>query len=105
MWDEWQESLMGQWPFGYKPSAEQLAVQEAIACLEWLESYLDYEDWEMDQIEAQENGEFDDDDDDDDDDTWSEDEGYNSDEAEGGDDMDMDLWVFGLAPVLGRIEL
>ena len=52
--EEWQESLMGQWPFGNKPSDEQLAIQEAIDCLECLESYLDFEEWQMDKIEEQE---------------------------------------------------
>ena len=64
--EEWQESLMGQWPFGNKPSDEQLAIQEAINCLECLESYLDFEEWQMDKIEEQENDDDDDDDDDDD---------------------------------------
>ena len=63
---------MGQWPFGNKPSDEQLAIQEAIDCLECLESYLDFEEWQMDKIEEQEN----DDDDDGVVDIWSEDEGY-----------------------------
>ena len=101
--EEWQESLMGQWPFGNKPSDEQLAIQEAIDCLECLESYLDFEEWQMDKIEEQEN----DDDDDDDDgvvDIWSEDEGYDSEEEEEVG-FDVDNWIFGLAPMLMMIEL
>ena len=50
--EEWQESLMGQWPFGNKPSDEQLAIQEAIDCLECLESYLDFEEWQMDKLKS-----------------------------------------------------
>ena len=96
---------MGQWPHGNKPTEEQMMVQEATWHLDLLESYLNFEIWEMDQIEAQGNGEFDGDDDDDDVDMWSEDEGYNSDEEKGGDDIDIDLWVFGIAPILWRIEL
>ena len=55
---------MSQWPFVVFPSDDQLMVQEAIDCLDYLESYLDFEEWQMDQIETHENGEFDDDDDD-----------------------------------------
>ena len=91
--EEWQESIMGQWPFGNQPSAEELAIQEAVDCLECLESYLDFEEWQMDQIEEQEN---------DDDDDWSEDEGYDSEEEE---EVDVDEWVFGIAPVLWGIHL
>ena len=71
--------------------------------MELLDLHLDYEIEEMDLIEAQENEEYDDDDDDDDYDFLSEDEGY-----ETTDEVDFearDFWVFGLNPVLGRIEL
>ena len=47
------------------PSAEQKLINEALDCLGSLDSYLQFEEWEMDQIEAQE--EVDDDDEDDDD--------------------------------------
>ena len=81
--DEWNESVMGQWPFGAPLSEEQRVTQEALDCLDYLDSYLEYEEWVMEQIEAQ------DDDGDDDDDDESEDEGYNSDD-EGVDRNDID---------------
>ena len=92
--DEWKESVMGQWPFGTPSSEEQRVTQEALDCLDYLDSYLEYEEWVMEQIEAQ----------DDDDDDESEDEGYNSDD-EGVDGNDIDDWVFGLAPMLMNIYL
>ena len=95
--DEWKESVMGQWPFGAPPSEEQRVTQEALDCLDYLGSYLEYEEWVMEQIEAQA-------DDDDDDDVESEDEGYNS-EDEGVDGNDIDDWVFGLVPMLMNIYL
>ena len=83
--------------------SEQLAIQEAKDCLECLESYLDFEEWQMDKIEEQEN-------DDDDDggggvvDIWSEDEGYDSEEEEEVG-FDVDNSIFGLAPMLMMIQL
>ena len=74
-------------------------TQETLDCLDYLDSYLEYEEWVMEQIEAQ-----DDDGGDDDDDIESEDEGYNSDD-EGDDGNDIDDWVFGLAPMLMNIYL
>ena len=56
--------------------------------------YLQFEEWEMDQIEAQEEV--------DDVDIVSEDEGYDSD---GEDEGDIDHWDFGIAPVLWHIQL
>ena len=74
---------------------EQRVTQEALDCLDYLDSYLEYEEWVMEQTEAQ---------DDDDDDDESKDEGYNSDD-EGVDGNDIDDWVFGLAPMLMNIYL
>ena len=104
--DEWKESVMGQWPFGTPPSEEQRVTQEALDCLDYLDYHLEYEEWVMEQVEAEnEDHDDDDNDDDDDDDVESEDEGYNS-EAEGDDGNDTDdEWVFGLAPMLMNIYL
>ena len=77
---------------------------EALEYLALLDLHLDYEIEEMDCLEALENEDDDDDDDDDDDyDPISDDDGYVS-----TDEVDFearDFWVFGLNPVLGRIEL
>ena len=102
--DEWKEDVMGQWPFGNPPSENQRITQEALDCLDYLDSYLEYEEWVMEQIEAQDAENDDEDDDNDDDDVESEDEGYNSDD-EGVDENDTDDWVFGLAPMLMNIHL
>ena len=101
--DEWKEDVMGQWSFGNPPSENQRVTQEAPDCLGYLDSFLEYEEWVMEQIEAQ-NAENENDDDDYDDDVESEDEGYNSDD-EGVDENDIDEWVFGLAPMLMNIHL
>ena len=95
--DEWKEDVMGQWPFGNPPSETQRVTQETLDCLGHLDSYLECEEWVMEQIEAQDDG-------DDDDDIESEDGGYNSDD-EGVDENDIDNWVFGLAPMLMNIYL
>ena len=89
---------MGQWPFGIQSTADQRLLEEALDCLGLLDSYLEFEEWKMDQIEAQEE----DDDDVDDVDIVSEDEGYDSD---GEDEDDIDNWNFGIAPVLWHIQL
>ena len=94
--DEWKEDIMGQWPFGSQPTVDQRLLEEALDCLGLLDSYLEFEEWEMNQIEAQEEEE-----DDDDVDIVSEDEGYDSD----GDEDDIDNWNFGIAPVLWHIQL
>ena len=91
--EEWKEDIMGQWPFGIQPTADQRLLEEELNCLDFLNSYLQFEEWEMDQIEAQEE----DNDDDDDVDIVSEDEGYDS---EDDDEGDIDQWDFGIAPVL-----
>ena len=88
--------MMGQWPFGIQPTTEQRLLKEALNCLDFLDSYLQSEEWEMDQIEAQEE------DDDNDVDIVSEDEGYDSEDV---DEGDIDQWDFGLAPVLWHIQL
>ena len=93
--EEWKEDIMGQWPFGIQPTTGQRLLEEALNCLDFLYSYLQFEEWEMDQIEAQEE-------DDDDVDIVSEDEGYDS---EDDDEGDIDQWDFGIAPVLWHIQL
>ena len=98
--EEWREDIMGQWPFGTQLSADQKLIEEALDCLDSLDSYLQFEEWEMDQIEAQE--EEDDDDVDNDVDVVSEDEGY---DTEDDDENDVDQWDFGIAPVLWHIQL
>ena len=91
--EEWKDHLMGQWPFGTQLSADQKLINDALDCLDSLDSYLQFEEWEMDQIEAQEEEE----DDDNDVDVVSEDEGY---DTEDDDENDVDQWDFGIAPVL-----
>ena len=85
--EEWKEDTMGQWPFGIQPTTDQRLLEEALNCLDFLDSYLQSEEWEMDQIEAQEEDNDDDDDDDDDDDVdiVSEDESYDSEDVDEGD--------------------
>ena len=73
--EEWKESIMGQWPFGTQLSTDQKLINEALDYLDSLDSFLQLEEWEMDQIEAQEEA-HDDDDDDNDVDLVSEDGGY-----------------------------
>ena len=63
--EDWKEDIMGQWPFGTQLSAEQKLLKEALDCLDSLDSYLQFEEWEMDQIEAQEEDDDEDDDDND----------------------------------------
>ena len=77
---------------------EQKLINEALDCLDSLDSYLQFEEWEMNQIEVQEEA----DDDDEDIDLVSEDEGY---DTEDDDDIDMDQWNFGIAPTLWHIQL
>ena len=88
---------MGQWPLDNPPSENQRITQEALDCLDYLDSYLEYEERVMEQIEAQDAENEDDDDE-------SENEGYNADD-EGVDENDIDDWVFGLAPMLMNIHL
>ena len=97
--EEWKEHIMGQWAFGTQLSADQKLIKEALDCLDSLDSYLQFEELEMDQIETQEQ---DDDDDDDDVDIVSEDEGY---DTEDDYEYDVDLWNFGTGPVLWHIQL
>ena len=99
--EEGKESIMGQWPFGTQLSIDQKLINEALDYLDSLDSYLQFEEWEMDQIEAQEEAD-DDDDDDNDVDLVSEDEGY---DTEDDDDIDVDQWNFGIAPMLWHIQL
>ena len=95
--EEWKEDTMGLCPFGIQPTVDQRLLEEALNCLDFLNSYLQFEEWEMDQIEAQEEDDDDDDDDIDDVDIVSEDEGYDSDDS---DEGDIDHWDFGIVPVL-----
>ena len=82
--EEWKEDIMGQWPFGIQPTVDQRLLEEALDCLGLLDSYLEFEEWEMDQIEAQEE-------DNDDVDIVSEDEGYDSDDEDEDDIDNLDL--------------
>ena len=91
---------MGQWPFGTQLSTDQKLINEALDYLHSLDSYLQFEEWEMEQIGVQE--EADDDDDDNDVDVVSEDEGY---DTEDDDDGEVDQWSFGIAPMLWHIQL
>ena len=100
--EEWKEDIMSQWPFGIQLTENQRLLKETLDCLGLLDSYLEFEEWEMDQIEAQEEEHDDGHDDDDDFDIVSEDEGYDSD---GEDENDIDNWDFGIAPVLSHIQL
>ena len=97
--EEWKEDIMGQWPFGTQLSADQKLINEALDYLDSLDSYLQFDEWEMDQIEAQEEA---DDDNDNDVDLVSEDEGY---DTEDDDENDVDQWNFGIAPMLWHIQL
>ena len=99
--EEWKEDIMGQWPFGIQLAEEQRLSGRGIGLSGLLDSFLEFEEWEMDQIEAQEE-EDGDDDDDDNVDIVSEDESYDSD-AE--DENDIDNWDFGIVPVLWHIQL
>ena len=54
-------------------------INEALDCLGSLDSYLQFEEWEMERIEAQE-------------------------EADD-DDIEEDQWNFGIAPMLWQIQL
>ena len=83
----------------YGPMAQRI-MREALDCLHFLDSYLEYEEWVMEQIEAAQEAQ----DDDDGVEMGSEDEGYNSDD-EGVSENDIDDWVFGLAPILMNIHL
>ena len=99
--EEWKESIMGQWPFGTQLLIDQKLINEALDYLDSLDSYLKFAEWEMDQIEAQEEAD-DDDDDDNDVDLVSEDEGY---DTEDDDDIEVDQWNFGITPMLWYIQL
>ena len=50
--DEWNESVMGQWPFGNPLPEEQRILREMFDCLDLLDSFLEFEEWVMDQVEA-----------------------------------------------------
>ena len=97
--EEWKEDIMGQWPLGTQLSADQKLINEALDYLDSLDSYLQFEEWEMDQIEVQKEA---DDDDDNDVDVVCEDEGY---DTEDDDENDVDQWNFGIAPMLWHIQL
>ena len=48
--EEWKD-IMGQWPFDTQLSADQKLINKALDCLDSLDSYLQFEEWGMDQIE------------------------------------------------------
>ena len=87
----------GQWPFGTQLSVEQKLENEALDCLDSLDSYLQFVEWELDQIEAQEEAN-----DNDDVDLVSEDEGYDADDD---DDFEVEQWNFGITPMLWHIQI
>ena len=43
--DEWKEEVMGQWPFGNPRPEDQRILGEALDCLDFLDSHLEYEEW------------------------------------------------------------
>ena len=45
--EEWKKDFMGQWPFGIQLTADQRLLEEALNCLNLLDSYLQFEEWEM----------------------------------------------------------
>ena len=101
--EECNPNEMGQWPFGFWATEEERIEQEAIDCLDLLLHHLEDELEEMDRLEDMMNEAENDDDNDSDEDPLSEDEGYvTTDEV---DFEARDFWVFGLNPVLGRIQL
>ena len=59
--EEWKEDIMGQWPFGIQLTEDQRLLEEELDCLGLLDSYLEFEEGKMDQVEAQEEEEDDDD--------------------------------------------
>ena len=42
--EEWKEDIMGQWPFGIQPTVDQRLLEEALDCLDLLDSYLQFEE-------------------------------------------------------------
>ena len=42
--EEWKEDIMGQWPFGIQPTEDQRLLEEALNCLDFLDSYLQFEE-------------------------------------------------------------
>ena len=99
---EWCQVTMGQWPFGNRPSDEEVFNREVEHVLWDLDSHLEAElDW-MDQMENEEN-EVDDIDDDSDYDDISEDEGYNT--SPEVDFKQHDFWALGLNSHIWRIGL
>ena len=43
--EEWKEDIMGQWPFGIQHIVDQRLLEEALHCLNLLDSYLQFEEW------------------------------------------------------------
>ena len=78
--DEWDDSVMGQWPFGNPLPEEQRILREMIDCLDLLDSLLVFEEWVMYQVEAAQDAQ------DDDINVESEDEDYSSDEERDSED-------------------
>ena len=42
--EEGKEDIMGQWPFGIQPTVDQRLLEEALNCLDFLDSYLQFEE-------------------------------------------------------------
>ena len=101
--EEWNPNEMGQWPFGNKPSEEELFLREVDDVLFLLECDLEAElEW-MDNIENQMNEEPEEYESEDEYDSTTEDEGYNTSPEV---DFDkFDYWALGLCSFLWRISL
>ena len=98
--EEWCPIEMGQWPFGNKPTEEEMFDREVEDVLFGLECYLEAElEWMymMEDLENEEPVV------DDDSDVSSEDKGYDT--SPGVDFDTLDYWALGLNNYLWRIDL
>ena len=97
---EWDDRLMGQWPFGNRPTEEEELLREVQDVLLGLEYYLEGElEW-MERMDEDMEVESESDSDED---PITEDEGYNT--SPEVDFSAQDYWVLGLNNFLWRIDL
>ena len=97
---EWDANVMGQWPFGNRPTESEVFMREVEDVLYGLDYYLEGElEW-MDRMDDEMNAESDDDSDDD---FTTEDEGYST--SPEVDFDQQDYWALGLNNFLWRIDL